>query len=52
MTIQIHTTLSGKLEKAYTEALKSGLFGSGSELIRTAIRNEIVRTNPVAFQEN
>lgn len=48
--IQIHTTLSGKLEIAYTEALKSGLFGSGSELIRTAIRNEIVKTNPGAFQ--
>lgn len=48
--IQIHTTLSGKLEIAYTEALKSGLFGSGSELIRTAIRNEIMKTNPGVFQ--
>lgn len=51
MVTQIHTTLSGKLESAFKQAIDSGLFGSQAELIRTSIRNEIMKTNPGVFQE-
>ncbi|MFZ3167400.1 MAG: hypothetical protein WA130_07270 [Candidatus Methanoperedens sp.] len=50
--MQIHTTLTGKLETAFKQAIDNGLFGSQAELIRTAIRNELLKTNPEIFQEN
>lgn len=52
MATQIHVTLSGKLETAFKEAIANGLFGSQAELIRTAVRNELLKSNPGIFQEN